>query len=75
MIWEALFWKTVKSCWGNMSQQVLHQLVESTPGGVHAAIKAKGGEMFLNLCVFFKDLTFHSISETDFILYKETNTK
>lgn len=58
-----------------MSQQVLHQLVESTPGGVHAAIKAKGGEMFLNLCVFFKDLTFHSISETDFILYKETNTK
>ena len=49
------FWKTVKSCWGNMSQQVLHQLVESMPGGVHAAIKEKGGKIFLNLCDFSKD--------------------
>lgn len=58
-----------------MSQQVLHQLVESMPGGVHAAIKEKGGKIFLNLCVFFKDLTFHANCETDFIIYNETNTK
>ena len=39
---EAL-WNTVKSCWDDMSQQVLHKLVESMPARVHAVIKAKGG--------------------------------
>ena len=39
---EAL-WSTVKSCWDNMSHQVLHKLVESVPARVHAVIKEKGG--------------------------------
>ena len=39
---EAL-WNTVKSCWDDTSQQVLHKLVESMPARVHAVIKAKGG--------------------------------
>lgn len=35
-------WVTVKSCWNNTSQQVLHRLVESTPAQVNNFIVAKG---------------------------------
>lgn len=39
-----------------MSQQVLHQLVESMPGGVHTVIKARGGQTItkINLWSIFR---------------------
>ncbi|KAF7668783.1 hypothetical protein LDENG_00284260, partial [Lucifuga dentata] len=43
LISQEALWNTVKSCWDNLGHQVLHELVDSMPAGVHAVIKAKGG--------------------------------
>ena len=48
-----VLWNIVESCWDNMSQQVLHNLLESLAAPVHAVIKAKRGTTQMSLIDYF----------------------